>query len=176
MKKLNKTATKLAIIRELQRRVKASQNGLKEFFAKAGVPLSDADKVTLTDMNNLQTSQPDIFIEAIRFLYPDAVKIEEQYSANADDAAETTAKKDSIFSGTNWANVIGSTLAGFGTGLANSTASDSESKLAIANAEYQAALAQQESESNKKLLNIILIIVGVVVVGFIVAMVIKKRK
>lgn len=171
-----KETTKIAILRELQRRVSANQNGLLQIFYQAGIPTGSEGEVTLADMNNLQITNPDIFAKAMEFLYPDVVKIVQANAANADDAA-TTAQKDSAFANVNWINVLGSTLSGFGNGLATAaTASNSETELALANAQYQAALAEQEVESKSKTLTIVIVVAAVLLMGAIVALIIKKKK
>lgn len=164
-----------AVAKELLRRLKANEQGARIIFEQAGIVLDDK-RITLADCKQLQDMNPDKFVELMEFLYPDAVKVAQQMAANADDAADAVApaKKDSVFSNVNWTNVIGSTLAGFGNGFL-SQGTDSDTALAVQQAQYEAALAQQEADSKSKTLTIILIVVAVVVVAAVVLLAIKKK-
>lgn len=136
------------ILLELDRRTKAHSAGALLFFKKAGVPTAKSGKITLKDLQNLQISQPDIFVELLEFLYPE----------NAQTAG----------AGFDWVTLVGGILSGAGGGLLSMGGNDVE-KAAL---ESERALAEQKAQSMR---NTLFIVLGVLVLIVIAAVFIFKK-
>lgn len=147
------------ILLELDRRTKAHSAGALLFFKKAGVPTAKSGKITLKDLQNLQISQPDIFVELLEFLYPELIK-----TANADGTESSKNKFD-------WQSLVGGILAGAGTGLLNSSNSTVNGELAYA--QYQADLAAANAANSSRTTYII---IGVLVLLVVASVIIFKGR
>ena len=50
---ISKRINKVKMLKELHRRVKKNENGVRQIFKQAGVPLKNENVVALTDVRNL---------------------------------------------------------------------------------------------------------------------------
>lgn len=155
------------ILRGLLERTRAQRNGALLFFNKAGVTLQNENEISLDDIKNLQETNPNVFEEMIRFLFPEI-----KAYANADGETTTEEKKSNF----DYYSFFGSLLSGVGSGLAAQTnSSDSAQQLENAKLSAETELAKSEAEQKEKTMYIVLGMALVVIVAVII-IVIKLKK
>ncbi len=152
---------KINLLKELYRRVKKNENGVRVFFQQAGVPLKNENTVEMTDLLNLYESNPSQFSAMMDFLYPDIVAYEK---ANA-EGEETLVEENKEKSSFNWQALVGGVLQAAGGALATMGTSNNSNELALQQAKSQAELAEQKEKSSNKTLWIVLAVVAVMLVA-----------
>lgn len=147
---------KKKVIETLKLRVDANQNAVKSYFDRAGVPVGNEESITLNDLKNLMELNYPIWEECIRYLYSDLEKL---IAENPQHFGIANADGNSV--GFDYVGLIGSTLVGAGSFLAN----DNEDALVMQEAEHQRQLAVQEAASSKRTLWIVLGILAVILIA-----------
>lgn len=129
------------------------------YFVKAGFPKNT--EISLKSIKALWDVNPDLFSELMDKIFPDAAQV--FGVANAEGAFD-------------WKGFLGATLDGIGNGfmmMSDSAAANTAADNAIANAQYQADMAAQESAKTKQTLWIVL---GILVVVIVAAVFIFKKR
>ena len=167
---ISKRINKVKMLKELHRRVKKNENGVRQIFKQAGVPLKNENVVALTDVRNLYESSPNHFRAMMDFIYPDIVALEKANATGEATASDATQKEESTF---NWQALAGGILQGAGGALSTMGTKNNTNELALLSAKNQAELANQNAQSSKKTL---WIVIAVVVVMLIAGIFILKRR
>lgn len=129
------------------------------YFVKAGFPKNT--EISLKSIKALWDVNPDLFSELMEKIFPDAAQV--FGVASAEGAFD-------------WKGFLGATLGGIGDGfmmMSDSAAANNAANTAIANAQYQADMAAQESAKTKQTLWIVL---GILVVVIVAAVFIFKKR
>ncbi|MBR2369693.1 MAG: hypothetical protein IKA83_06015 [Paludibacteraceae bacterium] len=132
---------------------------VENYFVRAGLPVNHP--ISLENLKGLMDINPDLFSELMDKLFPDAAQV--FGVANAEGAFD-------------WKGFLGATLDGIGNGfmmMSDSAAANTAADNAIANAQYQADMAAQESAKTKQTLWIVL---GILVVVIVAAVFIFKKR
>lgn len=140
---------------------RAQRNPLlvENYFVRAGLPVNYP--ITLENIKVLMDINSDLFSELMDKLFPDATQV--FGVASAEGAFD-------------WKGLVGGILSGAGavfTSMSDSTAANNAANTAIANAQYQADMAAQESAKTKQTLWIVL---GILVVVIVAAVFIFKKR
>lgn len=140
---------------------RAQRNPLlvENYFVRAGLPVNYP--ITLENIKVLMDINSDLFSELMDKLFPDATQV--FGVASAEGAFD-------------WKGLVGGILGGAGaafTSMSDSTAANNAANTAIANAQYQADMAAQESAKTKQTLWIVL---GILVVVIVAAVFIFKKR
>lgn len=168
--KLNKNAVFL----EFVNRVKANENGVRNYLLSAGMKVGD-EGITIQQLCELQKINPQIFAEMCRFLYPE---MKDVASADGDDSAIIVEDKSgSKWKANDWISLIGTTLNGASVILSGLNINGNTEALAAANA-YAAAAAQEQAEREKKQLRntIIIVCIGFLVITIAGVLIFKNRR
>ena len=104
------------------------------------------------------------------FIYPDIVALEKANATGEETASDATQKEESTF---NWQALAGGILQGAGGALSTMGTKNNTNELALLSAKNQAELANQNAQSSKKTL---WIVIAVVVVMLIAGIFILKRR
>ena len=132
---------------------------VENYFVRAGLPVNYP--ITLENIQVLMDINSDLFSELMDKLFPDATQV--FGVASAEGAFDWKCLVGGILDGT--ANALIS--------MSDSTAANNAANTAIANAQYQADMAAQESAKTKQTLWIVL---GILVVVIVAAVFIFKKR
>lgn len=159
-----------AIILELSRRVKESENGVLNYLKSAGIQVDGVIK--LQHLNQLQNLNPSKFDEMLRFLYPEM----KQY-ANADEPAEVATQDGNKWSAGDWTGMVGTVLngaIGILGGLNINGSADAKAQAEMLN--YMAQQQSAEKEKKQMRTTIIIVCVGFIVITIAGVLIFKNKR
>ena len=152
-----KQLDKKNIIAALQQRIDNSQNAVRLYFDRAGVPVGNEECITLNDMANLMKTNYQVWEDCIRHLYSDAEKLIQENPQHFTSVANADGEGNTF----DYVSLIGGVLTGAGGVLLNQNGEE----LVLQQADYERQLAAQEAASSKRTLWIVLGILAVIIIA-----------